>query len=118
MRNDSGCFDDDCSSSTSSGGGNVGPDFLSAHWDEVVGQWAGKNHSIPLGDHDLFDAQVIERAVSAAYEEYSKPQEEGLATVYDRFLNDCGEPKTLSDVGAYLHQIKLAEPRFTGRAAP
>lgn len=36
------CFDDDCSSSSSGGS----PDFLSAHWDEVVSQWAGKNHSI------------------------------------------------------------------------
>jgi hypothetical protein len=29
---------------------------------------AGKNHKIPLGDHDLYAAQEIKRAVSEAYE--------------------------------------------------
>lgn len=77
---------------------------------------AGKNHGIKLGDHDLYDAQVIQRAVEEAYQQYSKPQEEGLVSVYDRFMNDNGEPKTLADVGTYLHLIKKAEPRFTGRA--
>ena len=77
---------------------------------------AGKNHKIPLGDHELFEAQVIQKAVSVAYEEHSKPKEEGLKKVYDRFLDDVGEPKTMSDVGTYLHMIKEAEPRFTGRA--
>lgn len=77
---------------------------------------AGKNHKIPLGDHTLYAAQEIQRAVQTAYEEHSKPQEEGLKKVYDRFMNDRGEPKTLADVGDYLHRIKEAEPRFTGRA--
>ena len=77
---------------------------------------AGKNHKIPLGDHELFEAQVIQKAVSAAYEEHSKPQEEGLKKVYDRYLDEFGEPKTMSDIGTYLHLIKEAEPRFTGRA--
>ncbi|MBU2149068.1 MAG: ATP-binding protein [Alphaproteobacteria bacterium] len=77
---------------------------------------AGKNHKIPLGDHELFEAQVIQKAVTAAYEEHSKPQEEGLKKVYDRYLDEFGEPKTMSDIGAYLHLIKEAEPRFTGRA--
>src|SRR5262249_42640630 len=56
------------------------------------------------------------RAVSEAYEEHAKPKEEGLEKVYERFMNESGEPKTLADVGAYLHMIKEAEPRFTGRA--
>jgi len=77
---------------------------------------AGQNHNIKLGDHDLYDAQVIQRAVEEAYQQYSKPQEEGLVAIYDRFMNDHGEPKTLADVGTYLHLIKKAEPRFTGRA--
>lgn len=77
---------------------------------------AGKNHKIPLGDHELFAAQEIKRAVQSAYEEHSRPQEEGLRNVYERFLNEHGEPETLSDIGAYLHRIKEAEPRFTGRA--
>ena len=77
---------------------------------------AGKNHKIPLGEHEVGATQQIKKAVSVAYEQHSKPQEEGLQKVYDRFLNDHGEPQTLSDIGAYLHMIKLAEPRFTGRA--
>ena len=77
---------------------------------------AGKNHDIPLGEHDLYEAQIIQKAVSVAYEEHSKPKEEGLVRVYERFMDQHGEPKTMADVGAYLHLIKEAEPRFTGRA--
>jgi len=77
---------------------------------------AGKNHKIPLGEHQLYAAQEIQRAVQNAYEEHSKPQEEGLKRVDDRFMDERGEPKTLADVGDYLHRIKEAEPRFTGRA--
>ncbi len=77
---------------------------------------AGKNHKIPLGEHELFEAQMIQKAVNTAYEEHAKPQEEGLKKVYDRFLAEEGEPKTMADVGTYLHLIKEAEPRFTGRA--
>ena len=83
---------------------------------DIFALLAGKNHKIPLGDHKLFEAQQIERAVETAYDELSKPQEEGLKAVYDRFIADSGAPKTLSDVGTYLHMIKEREPRFTGRA--
>ncbi|MEP0698674.1 MAG: AAA family ATPase [Nitratireductor sp.] len=77
---------------------------------------AGKNHGIPLGEHDLFDAQVIQRAVNTAYEQHSRPQEDGLQKVYERYLDQHGEPRTMADIGSYLHLIKEAEPRFTGRA--
>ena len=77
---------------------------------------AGKNHKIPLGKHELYAAQEIQRAVSTAYESHAKPHEDGLKQVYDRYLGEFGEPKTLADIGAYLHMIKEAEPRFTGRA--
>ncbi|MEQ8452004.1 MAG: AAA family ATPase [Nitratireductor sp.] len=77
---------------------------------------AGKNHGIPLGEHDLFDAQVIQRAVNTAYEQHSRPQEDGLQKVYERYLDQYGEPRTMADIGSYLHLIKEAEPRFTGRA--
>ncbi|MDR7034765.1 ATP-binding protein [Mesorhizobium sp. BE184] len=77
---------------------------------------AGKNHKIPLGEHQLYAAQEIQRAIAEAYEEHEKPREDGLMNVYDRFLKESGEPKTLADVGTYLHMIKEAEPRFTGRA--
>lgn len=60
---------------------------------------AGKNHKIPLGEHALFEAQEIQRAVETAYEEHAKPQEEGLRRVYERFLDARGEPKSLADVG-------------------
>lgn len=83
---------------------------------DIFALLAGKNHKIPLGDHDLFEAQAIERAVGEAYAELSKPKEDGMVAVYDRFLNDVGEPKSLADIGTYLHMIKKAEPRFTGRA--
>lgn len=83
---------------------------------DIFALLAGKNHDIPLGDHELFEAQIIQRAVGEAYDQLSKPQEEGLVKVYDRFMNEVGEPKTLNHVGTYLHMIKLAEPRFTGRA--
>ncbi|MEL6818131.1 MAG: AAA family ATPase [Pseudomonadota bacterium] len=77
---------------------------------------AGKNHDIPLGDHELYEAQVIQQAVEAAYDGHDKPQEDGLLNVYDRFVSQYGEPKSIADVGTYLHMIKEAESRFTGRA--
>lgn len=77
---------------------------------------AGKNHKIPLGDHLLFAAQEIQRAVSTAYESHARPHEEGLKKVFERYMDANGEPRTLSDIGTYLHMIKEAEPRFTGRA--
>jgi len=83
---------------------------------DIFALLAGKNHAIPLGDHDLYEAQIIQKAVGEAYSQLSKPQEDGLRDVYDRFMNDTGEPGTLADVGTYLHMIKVAEPRFTGRA--
>lgn len=83
---------------------------------DIFALLAGKNHNIPLGDHELFEAQAIEKAVNAAYGEHAKPQEEGLLAVYDRFMKEHGKLKTINDIGTYLHMIKLAEPRFTGRA--
>ena len=77
---------------------------------------AGKNHKIPLGDHQLYAAQEIQRAVADAYGQHEKPQEDGLEKVFERFMKDNGGPKTLADIGTYLHMIKEAEPRFTGRA--
>ena len=77
---------------------------------------AGKNHKIPLGDHDLYAAQEIQRAVAEEYGSYSTPHEDGLTKVWERYRKDHGEPKTLADIGTYLHMIKEAEPRFTGRA--
>ncbi len=76
----------------------------------------GKNHTIPLGDHQLFANQEIKRAVGVSYEKHGRPEEEGLVAVWGRFEKERGRIETLADIGAYLHEIKLAEPRFTGRA--
>ena len=76
----------------------------------------GDNHKIKLGDHDLYSAQAIKAAVQTAYEEHNQPQEDGLINVAERFRKNGGTLKSLADVGRYLHAIKQAEPRFTGRA--
>jgi hypothetical protein len=77
---------------------------------------AGKNHKIPLGDHKLYANQEIKKAVATAYEEHSKPKEDGLMAVYERFSKQNKGLKTMADLGTYLFMIKEAEPRFTGRA--
>ncbi len=83
---------------------------------DIFALLAGKNHDIALGKHDLYAAQEIMEAVSTAYQDHGQPQEEGLAKVFERHMEDVGGFKTMADIGAYLHRIKLAEPRFTGRA--
>ena len=92
-----------------------GPQTLDDYIDIFV-LLAGKNHEIPLGDHKLYAAQQIQRAVAEEYGSYAKPHEDGLLKVYDRFVKEVGEPKSMADIGAYLHMIREAEPRFTGRA--
>ena len=77
---------------------------------------AGKNHSIELGVHELFDGQQIKKAVSASYQGHDRPKEDGLVAVWEHFEKNHGAIKTMADVGAYLYAIKRAEPRFTGRA--
>jgi len=83
---------------------------------DIFALLAGKNHNIPLGDHKLYASQEIKGAVKRAYEGHDKPDEEGLAAVWERFEKEHGKPKTMRDIGLYLHLIKEAEPRFTGRA--
>jgi len=82
---------------------------------DIFALLAGKNHSIPLGKHELFAAQEIKEAVTTAYDQHNKPQEDGLMRVYEQFEKE-NKLKTMADVGTYLHLIKKAEPRFTGRA--
>jgi energy-coupling factor transporter ATP-binding protein EcfA2 len=83
---------------------------------DIFALLAGKNHSIPLGEHQLYANQEIKKAVSETYDSYSKPHEEGLAAVWEKFEKEKGGLKTIADVGTYLHMIRVAEPRFTGRA--
>jgi hypothetical protein len=76
----------------------------------------GKNHDIPTGDHDLFSAQQIQKAVAASYESHAKPHEAGLLNVFDRVNSEVGELDTIAKMGTYLKGIQQADPRFTGRA--
>ncbi|NKB28526.1 MAG: AAA family ATPase [Rhodobacteraceae bacterium] len=76
----------------------------------------GKNHDIPVGEHDLFSAQEIKKAVSASFESHGKPHEEGLLKVWQEVEEQTGRLDTIAKMGAYLSAIKEADDRFTGRA--
>ncbi|MBG6210248.1 energy-coupling factor transporter ATP-binding protein EcfA2 [Labrenzia sp. EL_126] len=76
----------------------------------------GKNHSIPVGDHDLFEAQVIQKAVAASYESHARPKEDALVRVFDRVNAEVGALDTIARLGVYLKAIQDADERFTGRA--
>ncbi len=76
----------------------------------------GRNHDIPLGDHDLYAAQEIKRAVAASFEGHGRPREEGLLTVWDRVARDVGPLDTIAKMGVYLKAIQMVDQRFTGRS--
>jgi energy-coupling factor transporter ATP-binding protein EcfA2 len=76
----------------------------------------GKNHDIPLGDHEVFEAQAIKKAVAASFESHSRPHEGGLLKVYEAVKDEIGELDTINKLGTYLKGIQEADPRFTGRA--
>ena len=76
----------------------------------------GKNHDIPLGQHQVFAAQEIKKAVTASFESHSRPHEDGLMQVFDRVRGEIGELDTIAKMGTYLKGIQQADSRFTGRA--
>ncbi len=76
----------------------------------------GKNHSIPVGDHDLFEAQAIRKAVAASYDRHSRPQEDKLLKVFEGISSRIGNLDTIAKLGTYLKAIQEADERFTGRA--
>lgn len=76
----------------------------------------GKNHDIPLGDHEAYAAQEIKKAVAASFAGHSRPHEDGLLRVFDRVRDEVGELNTIARMGAYLKGIQEADERFTGRA--
>ncbi len=76
----------------------------------------GKNHDIPLGDHEAYAAQEIKSAVAASFESHSRPHEAGLLNVFDRVSSQIGELDTIAKMGTYLKGIQEADERFTGRA--
>jgi len=76
----------------------------------------GKNHDIPLGNHDLYAAQEIKKAVAASFESHNRPQEEGLARVYEAVDKKIGKLDTIAKLGGYLKGIQEVDERFTGRS--
>jgi energy-coupling factor transporter ATP-binding protein EcfA2 len=83
---------------------------------DILALLMGKNHDIPLGDHDLYAAQEIRKAVAESYESHARPQEDGLLKVYEGVARDLGRLDTIAKLGTYLKAIQEADPRFTGRA--
>ncbi|MGB0969200.1 MAG: AAA family ATPase, partial [Halocynthiibacter sp.] len=83
---------------------------------DILALLMGKNHDIPLGDHNLFEAQAIQKAVAASFESHGKPHEEGLVKVFDAVQSQVGALDTIAKLGTYLKGIQEADERFTGRA--
>jgi len=83
---------------------------------DILSLLLGRNHQIPLGDHDLFAAQEIRRAVAASFEKHARPQEDGLIRVFDKVAGEIGPLDTIAKLGTYLKAIQQADERFTGRA--
>ena len=83
---------------------------------DILSLLLGKNHAIPVGDHELFAAQEIRKAVAASFEGHGRPQEAGLLKVWDQVAKDIGPLDTIAKLGAYLKAIQVADDRFTGRA--
>ncbi len=76
----------------------------------------GKNHDIPVGEHEVFSAQEIKAAVAASFQSHAKPHEGGLMRVFDRVHSQIGDLDTIAKLGTYLKGIQEADARFTGRA--
>ncbi len=76
----------------------------------------GRNHDIPLGEHEAYAAQEIKKAVAASFESHSRPHEDALLQVYDRVSGQIGQLDTIAKLGTYLKAIQQADERFTGRA--
>ncbi len=76
----------------------------------------GRNHDIPVGDHEIFSAQQIKSAVAASFESHARPHEEGLLRVFEGVHDQLGDLDTIAKMGTYLKAIQEADERFTGRA--
>jgi energy-coupling factor transporter ATP-binding protein EcfA2 len=83
---------------------------------DILALLMGKNHAIPLGQHDLYAAQEMKRAVAASFEGHSRPHEVGLLNVWDKVSSQIGALDTIAKLGTYLKAIQEADARFTGRA--
>ena len=83
---------------------------------DILALLLGKNHAIPLGDHQLYAAQEIKKAVADSFEGHSRPKEDGLIAVFDQVKSEIGGLDTIAKLGTYLKAIQQADKRFTGRA--
>ena len=83
---------------------------------DILALLLGKNHSIPVGDHVLFEGQEIKRAVAESFASHGRPKEEGLIKVWDQVSAEIGALDTIAKLGTYLKAIQVADGRFTGRA--
>ena len=83
---------------------------------DILALLLGKNHRIPVGDHQLFAAQELKRAVAESFEKHSRPLEDGLVKVFEQTRNALGSMDTLAKLGTYLKAIQEVDERFTGRA--
>ena len=83
---------------------------------DILALLLGKRHDIPLGDHELYAAQEIKRAVAESFASHARPKEAQLIEVYDEIQRRTGPLDTIAKLGSYLKAIQEADPRFTGRA--
>ena len=83
---------------------------------DILALLLGKKHSIPVGEHKLYEGQEIKKAVAASFEGHSVPHEGGLKRVWDAVSEKIGPLDTLTKLGSYLKSIQEADDRFTGRA--
>lgn len=83
---------------------------------DILNLLLGKDNRIAKGDHEFYATQAIQKMKEKSYERHMLPQEDRLRAVWDTFEKKYGPPKTIVDLGTYMHMIKEAEPRFTGRA--
>ncbi|WP_284165502.1 ATP-binding protein [Frigidibacter sp. SD6-1] len=83
---------------------------------DILALLLGKNHAIPVGEHDLYAGQEIRKAVAASFEGHSQPHEDGLKAVWAAVAGKIGPLDTLAKLGSYLKAIQEADGRFTGRA--
>ncbi len=83
---------------------------------DILALLLGKNHAIPLGDHALYAAQEMRRAVAESFASHGQPKEDGLLAVWEKVGRDIGALDTIAKLGTYLKANQVADPRFTGRA--
>ncbi|WP_425052942.1 ATP-binding protein [Psychromarinibacter sp. S121] len=83
---------------------------------DILAMLLGKRHDIPLGEHELYAAQEIKKAVARSFEQHGRPHEDGLMRVWEATEAKLGALDTIAKIGTYLKGIQEADERFTGRA--